>query len=109
MAKKAVNLPDIAPNLNDRWWKITPVDKTWKCIFYLIKVSKAKNISLDDFEEVVASLQLSVGVWEFKNDVSIVLAFQKVHNLQWTYSLYEFYSTFIVVFREIVLITLFLS
>ena len=54
--KKEANLPDIAPNLNDRWWKITLVDKKGECVFYLIKVSKAKNISLDDFEEVVASL-----------------------------------------------------
>ncbi len=54
--KKVTNLPNIAPNLNDRQRKITIVDKKGECVFYLIKVSKAKNISLDDFEEVVTSL-----------------------------------------------------
>lgn len=54
--KKVTNLPNIAPNLNDRQRKITIVDKKGECVFYLIKVSKAKNILFDDLEELVGSL-----------------------------------------------------
>ncbi len=70
------------------WWKAHPRENEIRSLFLYVqsdknscfevfKVSEAKGISLNDFDEIVSGFQFGIWIGEFQSVYNLVLLFQK--------------------------------